>query len=790
MSRRLRILCATLLLLSAALPAAAVTPTKSNAEARLRSAAKALENGEHKQAIAILRTLERTRTCTRQQRKQIELKLEQAGATTEATRLGRELYAAQPGDADLRASLTRLAQRTKDTQLLRFIATTTLSHDPSDMDARVTLARLDYAEGHQQQAMSGLREIQVHYPENIELIRALAELEQRGMGPSFAPATPMPQDDARWLADPDAIAATDSGFAKSAPAVMLSEVRIDHVHSSGVYSEHVQQFIRLNTADAVREYTVRALQFSNISQSVRVEHARLHKADGRVVQAADDGDEAVANTVSSIYYDAKRHLLRFWSAQPGDTIEIDYVLEPTTEYNPYGRYFASLYVFRDTLPVMNKRVVVQAPPSLALTAVEHDVHSTSDAANTWVWETHNLEAMHNEPSAPGAIENSAYAHISTIGSWKELGEWYSKLVAPQMELSPEMRAYSRRLQNEQRDPRDRMNAIYQFVTRQTRYTGLEFGVYSYKPYPVSQVYTRHFGDCKDKASLMIALLRASGIQAEFAMVRTRAMGHIDPNAISVSLFDHAIVYVPQFDLFLDGTADFAEPGELPDTDQGAMAVTVSEKGIATVRTIPVLENNAQHRDLAAVVSTDGTLKLNGRVDVAGAGAAHFRRESQNTELQRAELMRTLGDSFSSLKLANTAASSDAIQFSGQSQAKLQGKTLSLRSTLADTALQRQFATLNTRHEQLVLQPLSSLSEEFRFQLPAGAQLGALPEDAVVQTPFGNAEIHFTAQNGSLTITSEIHVSATKVEPQEYADFRHFCEAVDEVLQRDVKVTLP
>ncbi|HUO61122.1 MAG TPA: DUF3857 domain-containing protein [Candidatus Acidoferrales bacterium] len=789
MPRRLKTVCVTLLLLTAALPAAAVTNPKSATEVQLQSATRALNTGNRKRAIAILRALERTHTGTRQQRKQIELKLEQAGATTEAIRLGRELYAAQPGDADLRASLTRLSQLTKDTQLLRFIATTTLSHDPSDMDARVTLARLDYAEGHQQQAMSGLREIQVHYPENIELIRALAELEQRGIGPSFTP-TPMPQDDARWLADPAKIAATDTSFAKSAPAVMLSDVRIDHVHSSGVYTEHVQQFIRLNTADAVREYMVRALQFSNISHSVRIEHARLHKADGRMLQAQDDGEEAIANTSSSIYYDSRRHLLRFPGAQPGDTLEIDYILEPTTEYNPYGRYFASLYVFRDTLPVMNKRVVVQAAPSLALTAVEHDVHSTSTAPNTWAWESHNLEAMRNEPSAPGAIENSAYAHISTIASWKELGEWYSKLVAPQMELSPEMRAYAHRLMNEQRDPRARMNAIYQFVTRQTRYTGLEFGVYSFKPYPVSQVYTRHFGDCKDKASLMIALLRASGIKADFAMVRTRAMGKIDPDAVAVNLFDHAIAYVPQFDLFLDGTADFAEPGELPDTDQGALAVTVSETGVATVRTIPMLDNNSEHRDLAAAVNPDGTLKLTGRVDVEGQGAARLRRESQNSLRQRVEVTRIFGDSLPSLKLANTAASNDAIEFSGQSQQKLQNKTLTLRSTLADTALQRQFATLDTRHEQLLLQPMPTMSEEFRLQLPAGAQLSELPEDAIVQTPFGSAGIHFTAQDGSLIITSEVRVTATKVEPKDYADFRQFCENVDEVLQREVKVTLP
>ena len=62
--------------------------------------------------------------------------------------------------------------------------------------------------------------------------------------------------------------------------------------------------------------------------------------------------------------------------------------------------------------------------------------------------------------------------------------------------------------------------------RSTHYVALEFGIYSYKPYPVTQIYARRFGDCKDKASLMIALLRAAGIEAEIALVRTRSLGDV------------------------------------------------------------------------------------------------------------------------------------------------------------------------------------------------------------------------------------------------------------------------
>src|SRR5262249_56009569 len=74
--------------------------------------------------------------------------------------------------------------------------------------------------------------------------------------------------------------------------------------------------------------------------------------------------------------------------------------------------------------------------------------------------------------------------------------------------------------------REKIAAVQEFVLRSTHYVALEFGIYSYKPYPVAQIYARRFGDCKDKASLMIALLRAAGVEAEIALVRTRSLGDV------------------------------------------------------------------------------------------------------------------------------------------------------------------------------------------------------------------------------------------------------------------------
>src|SRR5207245_1560149 len=130
-----------------------------------------------------------------------------------------------------------------------------------------------------------------------------------------------------------------------------------------------------------------------------------------------------------------------------------------------------------------------------------------------------------------------------------------------------------------------------------------------KPYPVSQVYARRFGDCKDKASLMVALLRAAGIPAELALVRTTRMGAVEPSLPSIAIFNHAVVYLPAQDMWLDGTAEYAGQHELPLDDQGAMALTVSADGRATLRTIPASGSldNVTRRTVTARVGSDGAI---------------------------------------------------------------------------------------------------------------------------------------------------------------------------------------
>ena len=80
--------------------------------------------------------------------------------------------------------------------------------------------------------------------------------------------------------------------------------------------------------------------------------------------------------------------------------------------------------------------------------------------------------------------------------------------------------------------------------REVRYTGVEFGAARLIPEFPSETLRRRFGDCKDKSTLLVAALRASGIEAYLALLSAGDDQDVSPDLPGLGMFDHAIVYVP------------------------------------------------------------------------------------------------------------------------------------------------------------------------------------------------------------------------------------------------------
>ncbi|HSD17710.1 MAG TPA: DUF3857 domain-containing protein [Thermomonas sp.] len=102
--------------------------------------------------------------------------------------------------------------------------------------------------------------------------------------------------------------------------------------------------------------------------------------------------------------------------------------------------------------------------------------------------------------------------------------------------------------------RDRLQAALRVVQDDVRYFGVETGTSSHRPRPPSEVWSRRFGDCKDKTWLLVTVLGRLGIRAMPALVNTERGRGIQGFAPSADVFNHVIVRAD-----IDGRAVYVDP---------------------------------------------------------------------------------------------------------------------------------------------------------------------------------------------------------------------------------------
>lgn len=246
----------------------------------------------------------------------------------------------------------------------------------------------------------------------------------------------------------------------------------------------------------------------------------------------------------------------------------------------------------------------------------------------------------NEPVeaySPLHVVRAPYVVFSTGKSWQEIAARYSGIVDSKL-ASSDLRAYAAAAIGNANDRDARIARLLAALHRDVRYTGIEFGDASIIPRTPDETMQRRYGDCKDKATLLVGLLRAAGIPAHVALLDTAFRTEIDVDLPGFGEFDHAIVYVPgPQPLWIDATDEFARFNEIPVMDQGRLALVASPESAGLVR-VPELPSSSnatfQRRDFfltesggVRIVETTeyrGLMETGERDDVAYSEAKDLR----------------------------------------------------------------------------------------------------------------------------------------------------------------------
>jgi hypothetical protein len=390
--------------------------------------------------------------------------------------------------------------------------------------------------------------------------------------------------------------------------------------------------------------------------------ARVLQADGTFVELDQKTvtDAPVKADDSETF--SSRHVRRapLPGMAVGSIVEIVRTLEGKAPYFSGGALYR--FSFLETVPVGRERVNVEVPSSIPYKELIHElpgisvIRSDKDGIRRTVYEASNLPAAHdsdielstNTPVTP-------MVEFSTGQSWGAIATQYAAIADP-LTVTTEAQAIL---------PKDlpgarmaKIQAIVKQLHHEVRYTGVEFGAAQLTPQRPSAVIQRHYGDCKDKATLLVAMLRAVGIPSNLALLSTGPGRDVDPQLPGINRFDHAIVYVPaggkgEEPLWIDATAEYFAVGSLPFADQGRSALIVSPQATALVetpvarpedsvlietRTFKLAEFGPSK--VEEVSETHGDVDASYRADFGGPETPKMREEMQNY-VKNAYLAKTL-----------------------------------------------------------------------------------------------------------------------------------------------------
>src|SRR5262249_35045670 len=146
---------------------------------------------------------------------------------------------------------------------------------------------------------------------------------------------------------------------------------------------------------------------------------------------------------------------------------------------------------------------------------------------------------------------------TTFGSWEEVGRWYAGLEKERRAPSADVRAKAHDLTKGLKSDLEKAEALYTFVAQNFRYVSLSLGLARYQPQASSAVLHNQYGDCKDKNTLLAALLEAEGLHSSTVLINS--FRKLDPDVPSPSQFNHAITLVPigKEEIWLDTTTEVA-----------------------------------------------------------------------------------------------------------------------------------------------------------------------------------------------------------------------------------------
>ncbi|HVU44700.1 MAG TPA: DUF3857 domain-containing protein, partial [Terracidiphilus sp.] len=400
------------------------------------------------------------------------------------------------------------------------------------------------------------------------------------------------------------------------------------MNADGTGERDLHVRMRVQSEGAAQQFGVLSFSYASANETPLIKFVRVHKADGTTVDtpAADAIDmSADVTREAPLYSDLKEKHLPVRSLSPGDTLEYEVDTTINKAEAPGEFWGADHFTAPGTLVVLAEVLTLDVPADqyVQVWSPNHKPAVTEqNGRKIYSWNVAQLVTAPKRtaddatpPPAPKDPDEDADGRKlpsvawTTFHSWAEVGDWYRSLALSQSEPNDALRAKADELTSAAKTPEDQVRAIYEYVSGKTRYVGIDFGIGRYKPHAAAEVMADQYGDCKDKDTLLEALLRAKGFSTAPALIGA-GIAPV-PDVPSPAVFNHVIttVNLPSGRIWLDSTPLGAPYQYLSAVIRDQKALVVPSSGAAELVATPA---NAPY-PFSARFEAVGTLDAEGKM---------------------------------------------------------------------------------------------------------------------------------------------------------------------------------
>lgn len=316
-------------------------------------------------------------------------------------------------------------------------------------------------------------------------------------------------------------------------------------NNDGTAMHTVEMRWKVISAAGVQALGQLAFGYSSDSEQLTIDYIRVHKPDGRVVETSLENSPEVSLQIARdapVYTDYREKHISVAALSPGDTLE--YKITQRLLHPLAKDQFWLSHSFRKIEQTDDEQLIVEVPKERELRIKSGLHYTTEETAVTRIltWKTSNQPKDTSAEKKDSRKEEPAPAgpdvQLSTFRSWHEVAGWYDGLLRARTVPDPETKARAEELLRGATDNQEKARRLYKFVSQDIRYVSLSFGIGRFQPHFPAEVLHNGYGDCKDKHTLLAALLQSAGIGSRAVLIHSAT--DLDAEVPSPSQFDHLL----------------------------------------------------------------------------------------------------------------------------------------------------------------------------------------------------------------------------------------------------------